>query len=105
DGSIKWLHVAMRSYFEQPVALERLVGVLGENLKEIELARGERFLCAIRRVDQHTFLKIQYPAAHAYARPCGRRCCSGCAPQHALYARQQFARFKWFGNIVVGSCF
>jgi len=51
DGTIKWLHVAMSSYFEQPVALERLVWVLCENLKEIELARGECFLRAIPRVD------------------------------------------------------
>jgi hypothetical protein len=40
-----------RSYFEWPVALERLVGVFCENPEEIELARGESFLLAIRRVD------------------------------------------------------
>ena len=51
DRTIEGLHLAVRSYFEQPVALERLVGVLCENLKEIELARGERFLCAIGGVD------------------------------------------------------
>src|SRR5262245_21470755 len=30
DGTIKWLHIAMRGHFEQPVALKRLIGVLCE---------------------------------------------------------------------------
>src|SRR6516162_7033358 len=77
------------------------IGVICENLKEIELARGERILCAIRRVDEHALFKIQHPASHAYARSCSRQCCVCRAPQHALYARQQFAGFKWFRNIVV----
>jgi len=41
----------MRSYFEQPVALERSVGMLGEKLEEIELARGKRFFLVIGRVN------------------------------------------------------
>src|SRR5262249_781950 len=95
----------MRGYFEQPVALERLVGMFRKNLKEIELACGERFLCAIRGVDEHALIKVQHPAAHAYTWASGRRCCSGRAPENALYARQQFARVKSFRNIVVCPCF
>jgi hypothetical protein len=101
DGPIEWLHLTMRRYFEQPVALQWLIGVFCKDPQEIELARGECFLVAIRRVDEYALLKVQYPAAHAYAGSCGRRCCSGSAPQDALYPRQQLAWIKWFGNIVV----
>jgi hypothetical protein len=33
--------------FAQPVALQRAVGVLGNQLEQVELARGERLLAAV----------------------------------------------------------
>jgi hypothetical protein len=70
-GAIECLHLTVRSDFEQPIALERLVGVFCENPEEIEFARGECLLFAIAWVDQYALLKIQYPAAHAYPRSYG----------------------------------
>ena len=54
----------MRSYFEQPVALEWPVGVFRKNPEEIELASGERFLITIRRVDEHALRSKRAADSH-----------------------------------------
>jgi hypothetical protein len=101
DRAIKRVGLAMRGDLQQPVAHQWPVRVLGKNLQQIELARGQPFLAAIIRVDQYSALEIEHPPADAHA-PAGSRHPHG-PPQHTLDPRQELARLEWLGYVIVGA--
>ena len=59
DSAIECLHLAMRGRLQQPVALQRPVGILGKHFQEVELARRQRLFAAVRWVNEHTLFKIE----------------------------------------------
>src|SRR5262245_20600789 len=94
----------MRDRLQQPVALQRPVGIPGEHLEQVELARGQRFLRAVGRIDQHALLHIEHAATHAHARACGRGRAGG-TPQDAFHAGEQLARLERLGDVIVSPGF
>src|SRR5262249_19598730 len=47
DRSIERLHLSVRGDLEQPIPVQRAIGVLGKNSEKIIFARSERFLAAV----------------------------------------------------------
>lgn len=104
DGAVERFHLAVCHRFQQPVALQRPVGVFGKQPEQVELARRQRLLAAVVRIDQHALVQIEHPPLHTHARSgCHRRPCR--APQHALDPRQQLARLIVLGDVVIGPGF
>src|SRR5262245_36002858 len=92
----------MRGDLEQPIAVERAIGVLGKDFEKIVLARSECLLAAVGRIDEHALLEVENAPAQAHARP-NRRRTARRAPQHALDSGQELARIERLADIVVGA--
>src|SRR5262249_42470934 len=63
DRPIERLHLSLRGDFEQPIPVQRAIGVLGKNSEKIIFARGERFLAAVAWIDKDALLKVENPPA------------------------------------------
>jgi hypothetical protein len=71
DGAIECVGLAVRRDLQQPVAHQWAVRVLGKNLQQIELTRGQVLLIAVAGVDQHPVIEIEDAPADADARSLG----------------------------------
>src|SRR6516164_8371420 len=56
DRPIERLHLSVRGDLEQPIPVQRAIGVLGKNSEKIIFARSERFLAAVARIDKDALL-------------------------------------------------
>src|SRR5262249_47146531 len=102
DRPIERLHLSVRGDLEQPIPVQRAIGVLGKNFEKIIFARSESFLAAVARTDKAALLEVENPPAQPHARASGRR--TAChTPQHALDSGQELARIEWLANIVIGT--
>src|SRR5262249_20606302 len=102
DRPIERLHLSVRGDLEQPVPVQRAIGVLGKNSEKIIFARSERFLAAVARIDKDALLEVENPPAQPHARASGWR--TAChTPQHALDSGQELARIEWLADIVIST--
>jgi type II secretory pathway component PulJ len=65
DSPVERLHLAVRRHLQQPVALQRAVGIFSKHLKQVEFARCQRLLAVVGGINEHAAFEIEHATAHA----------------------------------------
>jgi hypothetical protein len=101
DGAVKRLQLAAAHGLHDLVAREHAAGALGQRHQQVELVGGE--LGRLARHGDGAGVAVDLQRAKAQGLCGGRAAALGAPAQHGADARQQLARLKGLGQVVVGA--